>query len=77
MGGAHLGQFVDDQGIEDDDLAGPQRRHKHLVDAGEKRRIVGGAVEDGRRGETQFEMTVCSASVHTACSRAAAPRTAP
>lgn len=37
--------------VEDDDVAGPQRRHQHLLDIGQKRGIVDRAVEHGGRGE--------------------------
>lgn len=38
--------FVDDEVIEHDHVAGPERRHEHLFDVREKCRIVDGAVED-------------------------------
>jgi hypothetical protein len=48
-GGLHLGLLVDHQVVEDDDVAGAQRGHQHLLDVGEERRIVEGAIEDGGR----------------------------
>jgi len=38
--------FVDDEVIEHDHVAGPERWHEHLFDVREKRGIVEGAVED-------------------------------
>ena len=43
--------FVHGQVIEDDDVAGAQRGHQHLLDVGQKTGIVGGAVEYGRRAQ--------------------------
>jgi hypothetical protein len=48
---ADLRLFVDGEIVEYDDIAGPERRHEHLVDVGEKRGIVDRAIEDGRRRE--------------------------
>ena len=41
--------FVDDQIIEHHHIAGPQRRHQHLLDIGQERLAVDGTVEDRRR----------------------------
>ena len=48
----HLRLFVHRQIVEDDDVAGTQRRHEHLLDVGEKRRIIDGAVKYGRRRQS-------------------------
>ena len=45
--GVDLGLFVDGEVIEHDDIARAQGRDEHLLDVGEKRRIVHGAVKDG------------------------------
>ena len=37
--------------VEDDDIAGAQRRHQDLFDVGEERRIINGAIE--HRGRAQ------------------------
>ena len=49
--GPHRWLLVDDEVIEHDHVAGPERRHEHLFDVGEKRGIVEGAIEDRRRVE--------------------------
>ena len=41
--------LVHDEVVEDDDIAGPERRHEYLLDVGEKRGIVDRAVEHRRR----------------------------
>jgi hypothetical protein len=41
--------FVDDEVIEDDDIAGAERRHEDLFDVGKKAHIIDRAIED-RRG---------------------------
>ena len=43
--------FVHGQVIEDDDVAGAQRGHQHLLAVGQKTGIVEGAVEHGRRAQ--------------------------
>ena len=50
-GGLHLRLLVDHQVVEDDNVAGAQRGHQHLLDIGEERRIVERAIED--RGRLQ------------------------
>lgn len=47
----HLGLFVHREVIEDDDVAGAERRDEHLLDIGEKRGIIDRPVEDGGRRE--------------------------
>jgi hypothetical protein len=49
--GLHVRLLVDRQVVEDDDIARAQRRDQHLLDIGEKRRIVDRAIENGRRVE--------------------------
>jgi hypothetical protein len=44
-GGPHLGLFVHDQVVEDDDVATVERRDQDLLDVGEEARIVDGAIE--------------------------------
>lgn len=48
---AHRRLFVDGEIVEHDHIAGAERRHQHLLDVGEKRRIVDRSVEDGRGGQ--------------------------
>jgi hypothetical protein len=43
--GLYLGLFMDDEVVEHDDVAGPQRRHEDLLDVGEKRGIVDRPIE--------------------------------
>lgn len=50
-GGAHRGVLMYRQVVEDDHIPGPERRHEHLLDVGEKRRVVDRAIEYRRRGE--------------------------
>ncbi len=50
-GGLHRRLFVDGEVVEDDDIAAPERRHEHLLDVREERRVVEGAVKDRWRGE--------------------------
>ena len=45
--------LVDREVVEDDHVAGPQRRHQHLLDVGEEGGIVEGAGEDGRGAEAR------------------------
>jgi hypothetical protein len=45
----HLRLFVHREVIEDDDVAGAERRDEHLLDIGEKRGIIDRPVEDGGR----------------------------
>jgi hypothetical protein len=47
--GLDLRLFVHRQIVEHDDIAGAKYRHEHLLDVGEKRRVVERAVEDGGR----------------------------
>lgn len=42
---------MDGEVVEDDDVAGPQRRHQDLLDVGQKRRVVDRAIEHRRRAE--------------------------
>jgi len=49
--GSHLGLFVHRQVVEDDDVAGLQRRHQDLLDVGQEARIVDGAIEDSGRAQ--------------------------
>ena len=46
---AHLRLFVDGEVVEDDDVAGVQRRHEHLLHVGAKTGVINRAIEDGRR----------------------------
>ena len=50
--GAHLRLLVDGEVVEDDDVAGAQRRHQHLFDVREERRTIDGPIEHRRRAET-------------------------
>ncbi len=50
-GRLHRGLFVHDEVVEHHHIARPQRRDKHLLDVGEKGRIVDRAIED--RGRVQ------------------------
>ena len=43
---SHLRLLVGGQVVEDDDIAGPQRRHEDLFDVREERRTIDGAIED-------------------------------
>ena len=43
---------MDGEVIEDHDVAWPERRHEHLLDVGQKRRLVEGAIEHGGGVET-------------------------
>ena len=47
--GADLRLFVHGEVVEDDDIAGPQRRHQHLLDVRQEARVVDRPIEDGRR----------------------------
>jgi hypothetical protein len=49
--GVDLGLLVDDEVIEDHDVAGLQRGHEDLFDVGEETRIIDRAIEDGRRAD--------------------------
>ena len=49
--GPDLGVFVHREVIEDDDIPGPERRYKDLLDVGEETRGIDRPVEDGRRTE--------------------------
>jgi hypothetical protein len=49
--GANLRLFVHGEVIEDDDIAGAERRHQDLFDVGEKAHIVDGAIEYRRGAE--------------------------
>ena len=49
--GADLQLFVHREVIEDDDIAGAERRHQDLFDVGEKAHIVDGAIEYRRGAE--------------------------
>jgi len=50
-GRGHGGVLVHGEVIEDDDIAGPERRHEDLFDIGEKRGGIDRAVEDGGGAE--------------------------
>jgi hypothetical protein len=52
--GADLRLLVHHEVIEDDDIAGAERRHQDLFDVGEKAHIVDRAIED-RRGADPFD----------------------
>ena len=43
--------FVDREVVQDDDIAGPERGHEHLLDVGQERWVVDRPVEDGGRRE--------------------------
>ena len=49
--GLDLRLFVHRQVVEDDDVAGMQRRHKDLFDVREERRVINRAIEHGGSGE--------------------------
>ena len=80
--GADLRLFVDHEVIEDDDIAGSERRRQDLVDVGEKADIVDRAIEDRRgadpvdrqRGDHRRRLPMTTRGVIV---QPDAPRTAP
>jgi hypothetical protein len=50
--GLHLRLLVDREVIEDNDVAGAQRGHQHLLDVREERRTIDGPIEHRRCAET-------------------------
>ena len=50
-GGLHVRLLVHREVVQDDHIAGPERRDEHLLDVGEKAGIVDRAIEDRRRVE--------------------------
>jgi hypothetical protein len=49
--GADVRLFVHGEVVEDDDITGPQCRHQHLLDVGEKARVIDRPIEHGRGGD--------------------------
>lgn len=50
-GRTNLRLFMGREIVEDDNIAGSQRRHQHLLNVGAERGRVDRAIEDGRRGQ--------------------------
>lgn len=80
--GLHRWLFMHRQVVEDHDIARPQRRDEHLLDVGEKRGIVDGAIEDRRRrqaihAEPRDDRVRLPVSARCVVAEPHAPRTPP